>query len=516
MLTLTSFPGARKRIGAPERVPRRRGNRREHRVGRACAAAVAGSSRIVTSIGGVSDARSTPNDRIVRSCTSPVSGSTASDSDVTQPSAMCAAPIAYDRSTTSSRGSPAATWTSTATTLPPSTRTRARARAPLGVTTSTSRPSAPGDEDRLLGEPGGAQIVARPAGPRTIDLVPPRAHVDAVGHRPGARDPAPAATRRRSRRVAARDCHRRDRRALRAESHDVLARVHDAYASAEPVRELARSERRRRVAPCRRTRRRSRAASPVRHRARTTTRRARGTRARPMTSRVARHRVGTAGMRSRSGGADATVVRRPCTLPAAARGFEQRLGDDPLHARPPRPQPAVEPGGNGTATSASRGAVSSANDAPAQRHVVVDALRRTALERRSLRRPFEITLGARATLSRERLATVSQPVHRHRCAARRAVRVADTCAREPHDDPRRAEPALRTAASRRTIVRPAHDVGGIEPLDRRDHPPVDARQRASRTRREGSPSTSTVQQPHCPCGAHPSFAERIPRRSRKA
>ncbi len=31
----------------------------------------------------------------------------------------------------------------------------------------------------------------------------------------------------------------------------------------------------------------------------------------------------------------------------------------------------------------------------------------------------------------------------------------------------------------------------------------------------GSPSTSTVQQPHCPWGAQPSFTERTPRRSRR-
>jgi len=32
----------------------------------------------------------------------------------------------------------------------------------------------------------------------------------------------------------------------------------------------------------------------------------------------------------------------------------------------------------------------------------------------------------------------------------------------------------------------------------------------------GAPSTSTVQQPHCPCGLHPSFTDRTPRRSRRA
>ncbi len=31
----------------------------------------------------------------------------------------------------------------------------------------------------------------------------------------------------------------------------------------------------------------------------------------------------------------------------------------------------------------------------------------------------------------------------------------------------------------------------------------------------GEPSTSTVQHPHCPCGLHPSLAERMPSRSRR-
>ncbi len=48
---------------------------------------------ISTSIAGVSIARGTPNERIVRSWTSPAA-STASPSDVTQPMAMWAAPMA--------------------------------------------------------------------------------------------------------------------------------------------------------------------------------------------------------------------------------------------------------------------------------------------------------------------------------------------------------------------------------------------------------------------------------------
>ena len=58
------------------------------------ARAGASSSRIVTEMGGVSDGRNTPTERIVRSWISPVSASTASPSLVTQPNAMCAAPMA--------------------------------------------------------------------------------------------------------------------------------------------------------------------------------------------------------------------------------------------------------------------------------------------------------------------------------------------------------------------------------------------------------------------------------------
>ena len=53
-----------------------------------------GSSTSSTTIGGVSFARRIPNERMVRACTSPVAGSTASPSVSTQPSAMCTAPIA--------------------------------------------------------------------------------------------------------------------------------------------------------------------------------------------------------------------------------------------------------------------------------------------------------------------------------------------------------------------------------------------------------------------------------------
>src|SRR5581483_6357368 len=87
------------------------------------------SGSIVTSTGGMSTARRMPNDRMVRSWGTP-SSSTAMPSDRTHPSAMWAAPMQYDRSTTSSSGSPHRTRTFTR----PSTSS-ASAMAPVGDVT---------------------------------------------------------------------------------------------------------------------------------------------------------------------------------------------------------------------------------------------------------------------------------------------------------------------------------------------------------------------------------------------
>ena len=74
---------------------------------------------------------------------------------------------------------------------------------------------------------------------------------------------------------------------------------------------------------------------------------------------------------------------------------------------------------------------------------------------------------------------------------------------KPHCDPPVAQNAAaspsRTAGSSPSIVttdRPATRPTGVTHATR------------------GSPSTSTVQQPHCPWGAQPSFSERRPSRSR--
>jgi hypothetical protein len=80
----------------------------------ASATATAGpaASATSTSTCGISADRRTPNDRTVRSWTSP-SSDTASPSEHTQPSAAWTAPMQYERRTTRSSGAPASTCTRT-------------------------------------------------------------------------------------------------------------------------------------------------------------------------------------------------------------------------------------------------------------------------------------------------------------------------------------------------------------------------------------------------------------------
>ncbi len=78
-----------------------------------------------------------PNERMVRSSGVPVS-STAIASEHTQLTAMWAAPVTYERSTTSSNGRPHATRTPTRAGRPEGSRsTSARALAPPGELIST-------------------------------------------------------------------------------------------------------------------------------------------------------------------------------------------------------------------------------------------------------------------------------------------------------------------------------------------------------------------------------------------
>ena len=165
---------------------------------------------------------------------------------------------------------------------------------------------------------------------------------------------------------------RRDRRALRAEPHDVFAGVDHAHRCVE-LRRRARAPRgrgRRELAAERATvgeRRCGLAAGRAPRRVGLEVRRARPT----VASRTPPADDDPA---ARTAAAASTVVRRPCTLPARCARFEQRRRRRPS-AYPPRHASRRRSGrrGTATATSASRGAVSSANPASPERHLDPDA-----------------------------------------------------------------------------------------------------------------------------------------------
>ena len=152
----------------------------------------------------------------------------------------------------------------------------------------------------------------------------------------------------------------------------------------------------------------------------------------------------------------------------------------------PRSSPAPsEPGGQRHRDQrvAGRGVVG--EPAVAQRHAGTDPLADTALERGPSRPAASRSRSAeRARAGAPSIAsyTVCQPVHRHRCAARarsrstRRVLPLGLRGRDPHEDPGRAEPALRAAGGHepgREVV--AHRA--VEPVDGRHRPAVDARGR---------------------------------------
>src|SRR5262249_23291392 len=74
---------------------------------------------------------------------------------------------------------------------------------------------------------------------------------------------------------------------------------------------------------------------------------------------------------------------------------------------------------------------------------------------------------------------------------------------KPHCEP----PVARNASAKRSRT-----AGSRPSIVTTDRPTTRAAGVTHATR--GSPSTSTVQQPHCPWGAQPSFTERMPRRPR--
>ena len=209
---------------------------------------------------------------------------------------------------------------------------RRRARASSVTTRSTvdtGHSSAPATSTACSAKPA-ARSSGPTGGPGDVELGPRRPH---LARRTTVGQHASSLARHARRRPRSRP-RRRATTAVAAiggrfgpEPHDVFARVHDPHRFAELIRELRAAAATRASAPCRRTRRRSRAAKRARRRARTTTRRVRGTRARPTTSRAARRLRDTPA--TASGGASSTVVRRPCTFPAAHA--LRPLSDDPVH-----------------------------------------------------------------------------------------------------------------------------------------------------------------------------------------
>ena len=217
-----------------------------------------------------------------------MSGSTARPSVRTQPSAMCVAPIAYERSTTSSSGSPA------------STRTVTRAMRPVASSTSTRAPASAPSADRARVSRRTARRARRPApngrrrrrrarprrGPCARRARPRGARFETGGPgtrstRPSARRPrARTATRRRAVRAACGRGSRRDPSRYTAvaaiggrfgpEAHDVLTGVAPPAPDRRARSASSRAASGAGESDFRRTRRRWRAGSPpVADRART-------------------------------------------------------------------------------------------------------------------------------------------------------------------------------------------------------------------------------------------------------
>ena len=355
-------------------------------------------------------------------------------------------------------------------------RSAASATAPVAgsITGAVRRPVRRRGSTRASAHPA-ARSAAEVGGPGDVDLLDARgrARPAAIGAR-RCRACGPPAGPRGRRRVDAGG----DRRPLGPEAHDVLA-VEQRPAPAGRARRpgagrppddgdatlppkappLASGE-------------------PARRPARTTTRRSRGRRARPTTC------AASPPSRRRGRRAGAGVDRRAAALHLAGRGA--RLGSVSPTAQPPAP--------SGTATSASAGAVSSANPPWPSATVGADAP--------GARRPRAWPARPRPSRSRARSGVADcrgeRPRRRGSCATRctgRGGRAGPArprrgrprrrpwraSAREPHDDPRRAEPALARAGGAEAS-RPRGRGVGREPVERGDRPAGDPPRPASRTR----------------------------------
>ena len=460
-----------------------------------------------TSIGGMSTARRTPNERIVRSCTSP-SASTASPSLVTQPAPCGPRRCSSERSTTSSSGSPHAH---------PHRRPRSSPTVAVGdravgrsVTGAGVAARAPAPQHRGLGPARRPERRPTSAGPATStsSTTRPGATAAMASAMPGVRTtrttpvpsaPMPAASGGRlgpSRTASSRDSSDPHRPAVRVGQRRAAAAHRRGRLAAERA---AVGERRRRLAA---------GHAPGR-------RRSRGRPARPTTSaasRPSRPSGTSSGGSSADGGAPA--------LHLAGRGprLGQRLADRPTRRRP-----------SGTATSASAGAVSSANPPAPSATSGADPLGRPALERRPPGggRPGHAAVGrsvapsgGRGESPRRRRSSASRCTGTGGRASARstAVAIGEPAAWRRRPSSRTMIPGVQKphwlAAGGAERVGPGRQRASARPsrvvTDRPGDPPDRRHARDPRA----APSTSTVQQPHWPWGLHPSFAVRTPRSSR--
>ena len=219
-----------------------------------------------------------------------------------------------------------------------------------------------------------------------------------------------------------------------------------------------------------------------------------------------------------------TVDRRPCTLPAAALRLGQRLGHDPFTVRRPH-------GHEGILRS---GVVGEATEAEADRRARQAARHSLRAWPAAPRRPGR---GQRARHRAHRRPPARRPPRSSasRCtgrggragpwppraaSGRRAARAANLAGRRPRRPARPAAPrcqACRTRTGCRPWRRAPRSNAPASPGrgPRPSSPPAPPRGRAGVTHAtRGAPSTSTVQQPHWPCGLQPSLTDRTPRRSR--
>ncbi len=427
---------------------------------------------------------------------------------------MCAAPMQYERSTTSSSGSPAATRTSTRSIAPvrvdddtrardaPRCRTRWQHVSSKTVATRSSRTERGAIDTASANAPSTSAVSSADAEcalRRDERASDPGRHQRPASEQRGTRAGCQAATHRRRSRPRPRARRRATRHSRRsADASDRAGRCLRASTRPAPcvrarsARARAATRRARRP-PCRRTRRRSRAATPVRRRARTTTRRARGTRAPPSSSRGA-HRPRAAAATA-AAVRSSSVVRRPCTFPARARASasvspttqsRRRPRSPPRHRDPNRARAAPRPARPAarcrrrsrrrpSGTSVPTCCATPAFELGARRRRVEVAgrrrgRRRLAAHSRLDRLVHRLPSGAAAEVCRERAVDVGS-----------AALAPGDQRRRPHQDPRSAEPALRAAGGDERRGQPVPH-RRVEPVERGDRPAGDPLHRASRTR----------------------------------